>query len=192
MSLDQEIASVINFALISAGNPTPYYWNVPEGFIVPAMYFPVPEIESSGATLYDYALTYIMFVTVFAKESQDAHELAFLVLNAIKKRRGAIPLIDENGEYTGRIIRLGHPTSKIVEGKLGTVQLMLSWESPRSYHYEEQLKTRNPKFNIMRKAFARATGEPDPETDEDPELDEYPELSEDPELDEESEHDEDT
>jgi len=167
--LEQEVASIIKFALESAGNPSPYYWEVPEGFIVPAIYFPVPEIDSSGYTLYAYALTYTMFVKAFHSDVRGAHELAQCVLNAVKERRGVIPLIDKNGAYTGERVRLHDPTSKTIEGSTGTVQIMLSWESSRAYLYEEVKKSGSVVFDLHRRgAFAKATGVPDPETSASP------------------------
>ena len=34
--LEQDMASIIKFVLENAENPAPYYWNVPENFMVPA------------------------------------------------------------------------------------------------------------------------------------------------------------
>ena len=63
--LEQEIASAIKFILESAGRPTPYYHNVPQGFLVPAVYFPPPEIISAGDTLLTYSLEYSWYVKFF-------------------------------------------------------------------------------------------------------------------------------
>ena len=38
--LEKEVASIIKFILDSAGNPVPYYHNMPENFVVPSVYFP--------------------------------------------------------------------------------------------------------------------------------------------------------
>ena len=50
--LEQEMASIIKFVLDRAGGPSPYYWNVPRHFCVPAAYFPTPEIDTGGAEPY--------------------------------------------------------------------------------------------------------------------------------------------
>ena len=47
--LEQDLASIMSFLTIHSGNPAPYYKNVPEQFRVPAVYFPRPEIGSSGS-----------------------------------------------------------------------------------------------------------------------------------------------
>ena len=46
-ALEQEIASVIRFILDSVPGITPYYWDIPEGFVVPSVFFPQPELTSS-------------------------------------------------------------------------------------------------------------------------------------------------
>ena len=40
-ALEQEIASVIRFILDSVPGITPYYWDIPEGFVVPSVFFPL-------------------------------------------------------------------------------------------------------------------------------------------------------
>lgn len=53
------MASVIRFVLEASENPYPYYEEIPEGFLVPAVYFPVPEVETDNDTLSTYKLTYV-------------------------------------------------------------------------------------------------------------------------------------
>lgn len=54
--LEQDLASIMRFLTEKSGSPAPYYNNVPEQFRIPAVYFPRPEIGSSGDTLNTYAL----------------------------------------------------------------------------------------------------------------------------------------
>lgn len=129
--LEQEIASAIKFILESAGNPAPYYWNVPQDFAVPAVYFPVPEITSGGDTLSSYNLNYSWYIKFFHKDTQSAHELAFSALTELQSRRNLIPLINETGELTGRGFRTHDPELKKIDD--GAVQLTLTWDSPRPY-----------------------------------------------------------
>lgn len=65
--LEQEVASVIKYIIEKSGNPYPYYNEVPEDFIVPAVYFPVPEIVTGADTLSTYKLTYLWFIGFFIK-----------------------------------------------------------------------------------------------------------------------------
>lgn len=129
--LEQEIASAIKFILESAGGATPYYYSVPQGFLVPAVYFPPPEIISAGDTLLTYSLTYSWYVKFFHKDTQKAQTLALATLTALQSRKNIVPLIDENGKATGRGFRMMDPLLKPLEN---AVQLTLMWKSPRPYN----------------------------------------------------------
>lgn len=83
--LEQEIASIMMFVLGRTGNPTPYYYEVPEGFLVPAVYFPVPEIVSRGDTFATYALEYNWYIKFFHSSTLLSHEMALTALTAIKE-----------------------------------------------------------------------------------------------------------
>ena len=54
-ALEQEIASVIRFILDSVPGITPYYWDIPEGFVVPSVFFPQPELTPLGDTFAPFA-----------------------------------------------------------------------------------------------------------------------------------------
>lgn len=129
--LEQEIASAIRFILDSADGPTPYYYNVPQDFLVPAVYFPQPEILSAGDTLNTYSLEYSWYVKFFHADTQKAQALAFTVLTALQARKNVVPLIDETGAPIGRGFRLLDPTVRPLEN---AAQLTLTWKSPRPYN----------------------------------------------------------
>ena len=90
--LEKEIASIIRFILESCGNPVPYYHNMPESFIVPSVYFPVPEVSQNPDTMSAYGAEYTMFVNFF----HSSTELAGISAN--KRLRQA----DTHGGYIGR------------------------------------------------------------------------------------------
>ena len=56
--LEQEMASIIKYVLDRAGGPSPYYWNVPRHFSIPAAYFPTPELDTGGETFLTYWTLY--------------------------------------------------------------------------------------------------------------------------------------
>ncbi|MEG1894640.1 MAG: hypothetical protein RR162_00270 [Oscillospiraceae bacterium] len=136
--LEQEIASVIKFTLDRANNPSPYYYKVPQSFAVPSAYFPTPEIETRGETFSTYAMSYTWFIKFFHKTTQASYDMALLVLLALKSNRNLVPLIDIEGNPTGKSIRIKDPTLATVED--GTVQLKISWDSRRPYDSEAVLK----------------------------------------------------
>lgn len=132
--LEQEIASIMRFVLDNAAGAAPYYDRLPEGFMVPSIYFPAPEIETRGETFATYALDYAWYIKVFHVNARPAHELALSVLTAIKAARNFIPLIDSTGKQTGKGFRLKDPELKNLDGKPSAVQLALYWSSPRPYN----------------------------------------------------------
>lgn len=136
--LEQETASIIRFVLNSAGNPFPYYEKIPESFAVPAAYFPTPEIVTGGETFCTYAMEYAWYILFFHKNENEAYALALQALTAIRRKRNLIPLIDTDGNKTGKGIRLKDPDIKVIDN--GAAQLHLRWTSRRPYACEEATK----------------------------------------------------
>lgn len=122
-----EIASIMKYIIEKANNPTPYYYNVPEGFIVPAVFFPKPEIDTRGETFNSYAMSYIWNVKFFDKTKQGEYDMAFAVLKAIKDDRNLIPIIDAQGIETNKFARLSDP--KLTEIDDGPIQIEIGFDS---------------------------------------------------------------
>lgn len=134
--LEQEMASIIKFILDSTAGPSPYYWKVPESFRVPAVYFPVPEIVSGADTLLTYSLDYAWYILFFAKNDNGAYALGSQALEAIRKKRNLIPLIDASGDdISGEYVRVNDPDARRLDG--GVCQLSVTWRSRRPYDAEE-------------------------------------------------------
>ena len=138
MLLEQEIASIMAFALHYADNPSPYYYDVPENFKYPAMYFPQPEIDTGGETFRTYAMRYSWYINIFHRTTEDAYALAWKVLTALKQKRNLVPLKNEDGGKDGGGLRLDDPSAKVVD--TGVAQLTLSWTSRRPYDCEQVQK----------------------------------------------------
>lgn len=136
--LEQELASIIKYTLDRARNPSPYYYEVPRSFNVPAVYFPTPEISTGGETFVTYNMDYVWYIKFFHRTSQQAYALGMEVLAAIKGRRNLIPLISKTGEETGAGVRLNDPKLKVLDN--GAAQLTLEWRSRRPYDAEEATK----------------------------------------------------
>ena len=94
-ALEQEIASVTRFILDSVPGITPYYWDIPEGFVVPSVFFPQPELTPLGDTFASYAVEYDWYIRFFASTDEDAYASAAAALNALCAARLLVPLIDE-------------------------------------------------------------------------------------------------
>ena len=131
--MEQELASIAKFILSAVGNNVqPYYRNLPESFRCPAVYFPVPEVTTSGDTFNTYSADYIWFVTFIHSSKQDAYELASTALNTIQQNRRLVPLLSELGSQVGKkYIRLHDPSLRVTAEN--TAVLVVKFTSRRPY-----------------------------------------------------------
>ena len=136
--LDQEIISIMHFVLTHSNNPKPYYNKVPQDFVVPAVFFPQPELSSRGDTLREYALEFSWFIKFFHDTDENAYALGFDVITEIMRKRNVVPLLDENGKLAGRGFRLKDPSLRVIAD--GAAQLFLSWDSRRPYYAPQAIK----------------------------------------------------
>ena len=95
VTLEQEVASIMAFAHSSAGKPAPYYYEVPEQFKTPSIYFPEPEINTRGETFLTYASEYAWYINIFGATSAEAHTLGLRVLTSS-------PSLQRTGQTPGR------------------------------------------------------------------------------------------
>ena len=131
--IEQEMASIIKYVADKAGGPSPYYWNVPQHFSIPAVFFPTPEITSGGETFMTYHLDYAWYIKLFHRSEQGAYSMGQTVLNSIRAPRNLIPLIEERGNVIpGEWVRVDDPSLKVVDD--GAAQLTISWRSRRPYY----------------------------------------------------------
>lgn len=149
MDLEQEVASVIAMAQRVAGDIGYYYWNLPESFRYPALFFPQPEITTNGDTFHSYASEYAWYIKVFAQTTERAHAIALSILTALKRARNYVPLIDEEGKLTGEKLRLKDPSLKGVDA--GVEQITIEWTSRRPYDEPQPPKVQIARFHFTEK-----------------------------------------
>lgn len=153
-ALEQEIASVIRFILDSVPGITPYYWDIAEGFVVPSVFFPQPELTPLGDTFASYSVEYDWYIKFFASTDEDAYASAAAALNAICAARLLVPLIDEAGAAVGGGVRLKDPGG-VKRLDTGTAQLTLHWDSRRPYNRVDCQKVMH--YNLDLKAAEEKT-----------------------------------
>lgn len=145
LELEQEMASIIKFVLERAGKIAPYYWEVPEHFVVPSAYFPMPEIDTGGETFLTYSMDYTWYIKIFHRTKEKAYSLGLAIITAIRATRNLVPLIAQDGsEIEGCWVRLNDPKLEMLDG--GTAQLTLSWRSRRPYNETEAQRSQS--FNV--------------------------------------------
>lgn len=146
--LEAELAGVMKF-ILGAVQVTPYYHEIPRDFVVPAVYFPHPEITSSGDTLSGYRLSYTWFIKFIATTTPLAYEAARQAVAAIMDARRLIPLYTADGKATGYGFRVEDPSISKVER--GRYQMALAWDSPRCYTEQEAQKMMHYELNLYSK-----------------------------------------
>ena len=145
--LEQEMASIIKYVLDRAGGPSPYYWNVPRHFSIPAAYFPTPELDTGGETFLTYWTDFVWYIKLFHRTGQGAYSAGSAVLQAIRAGRNLIPLIaQDGGEIEGEWVRVNDPKLKVLDD--GAAQLTMSWRSRRPYKDVADGATRAQAFNV--------------------------------------------
>lgn len=145
--MEQEVASAANFINEAVGEDvSPYYWEIPASFLVPAVYYPSPSIDSAGDALDTYRTSYMWLIKFFHKSDAEAQNLARAALFAIKGAHNCIPLKNEDGSDVGKCFRVRDPSIKQVER--GAWQLELRWDSPRFYPKSDVLKAMKFRFSV--------------------------------------------
>ena len=156
MVLEQEIASIIKFLLNSTGNPSPYYYEVPQSFAVPAAFFPQADIDTGGETLITYNMDYTIFVKFFSNTTEGAYRLGLMAVTAIRGKRNLIPLITGDGEdIPGQGLRINDPDMKMLDD--GAAQVRISWRSRRPHDDEACPKMAAYNLNSIAKTVDAAT-----------------------------------
>lgn len=122
--LEFEIAAIYYFvaAIIEAHT---YFEEVPKDMITPCVFYPTPNPEGIGHSMNAYATEFAMYVKFMDKSTMRAYQLGEKVLQSIMAGRRKIPLVDENGELTGKCFRVNMPKLKKVE--TGVYQMEISW-----------------------------------------------------------------
>ena len=150
--MEQIEASIARYIVNALGDDVfPYYNELPEGFKVPAVYFPERETDSDAESLSSYALEEAWFVQIFAGSDSEAGDMAKHCLKRIVDSHYLIPLVDEEGEKTGRGIRLSGAQTKRIDK--GIYQLYVTWDEIYLYgdSEKENPKVQKIKINVKLK-----------------------------------------
>lgn len=129
--MEQEIASIIKAVLDSAGNPMPYYHEIPQDFFSPCIFFPEPDVRTAGDTLCSYRLDFSLDIMFRAEQNNEAHRMAMNTVAVLKGAGNLVALLDESGQETGDYIRTGEMSVKVLDSC--SAELSLQWVSRRPY-----------------------------------------------------------
>ncbi len=141
---EQVIASIIKFVLDNSDEVTPYYYRVPENFIVPAVYFPVPFVDTRSGTYSSYIKNYNFNILFFDSSSNLAYCKATKVLELLNSNRNKVPIVDKDGQNTGKTVRINEMS--ITNGDNEVVLLKLNFDM--HLPYKEDTETKVQEFFI--------------------------------------------
>ncbi|MDO7787128.1 hypothetical protein P6N53_07850 [Desulforamulus aquiferis] len=110
---------------------TVYTKRVPQNFTVPCIYIP-PPVESDGSdTVSTFLKTYTLGVKIFHVDSQQAVEKVQEIADAIRVGRYLIPILTQDGNQTGKCIRIKRADVRSADE--GVAILSLTWNSRYKY-----------------------------------------------------------
>lgn len=134
--MEQISAGIAKFVLEQCGEQVfPYYNDLKQGFRVPAVFFPRVENDNEPSDLDSYSMGYSWFIKFFHTSTEMAYNLAKNVLNKLVGGRYYIPIVDEQGENTGKNIRIKRAEIKKVDDCV--YQMWLVWSE--IYEYDDVL-----------------------------------------------------
>jgi hypothetical protein len=96
------------------------------------MYFPDPVILDGPFTSAVYSKSYEMYIKVFDTDTAKAFKAAENICERIRNRRYLIPLINPDGTFAQRLIRIKHAGTRPIESDVqnqGLVQIDIGWDT---------------------------------------------------------------
>lgn len=140
--LGQVLASAVRYIQDNSGIcAAPYFGEVPEDFIVPSMYFPIPRVGSRKATLSSYCCTLSMECWFMAMDEWEAYRHASGVQRCLLRDGCAIPMVGRDGEASGWSVRATDPEVRKIDGR--TVRLSFGLSHYFSFQGEAAEKVGN-------------------------------------------------
>lgn len=160
--LGQCFASAVCYIQNHSGiEAPPYFDKVPEAFMVPSVYFPVPRVICRKATLASYRSTVIMECWFMAADEWEAYRHALIVRDCLLEDRCAIPVLKKDGSRDRWAVRITEPEVRKVDTR--TVKLAFDLKHYFSFQPENGAKAENILFhsfvktNMLRQIWTDAT-----------------------------------
>ena len=114
--LEQSIGSVVRYIKDRDGESIKAYFDeVPEGYAVPSLYFPVPYIECRKVSLRSFRISIMMEVWVMDRSNWEAEKRAAALRDSLLLDDLVIPVRALDGKLTGKSIRTLEPTQRKID-----------------------------------------------------------------------------
>lgn len=133
---EQVLASAVKYVQENCKEELNFYFDeIPENFLVPALYFPVPQVISKKVTLASYASTLFLEVWFLAKEEWKAYSYARNVQESILQAECMLPIVKKDGTKEDWSLRVTEPEVQKIDQR--TIQLSFALKNYFSFGKEE-------------------------------------------------------
>ena len=171
---EQVLASAVKYVQENCKEELNFYFDeIPENFLVPALYFPVPQVISKKVTLASYASTLFLEVWFLAKEEWKAYSYARNVQESILQAECMLPIVKKDGTKEDWSLRVTEPEVQKIDQRTGLGQKLINkgkeegkaenilWEGVLrqeevSKVWEEATKQQRKKEEVQKKCLQRA------------------------------------
>ncbi len=132
MAITQEAASLVHFINgLKLKIKKSYFGEIPEGFTVPCIYYPTPEVIRRGFSTSGYEKESIIYIKVFDKTSMDSDCIAQQIVEGIMQAKRNIPIYGEDGNETDTAFHVYTVNTRNLE--TGVTQVEISYKTYTSY-----------------------------------------------------------
>lgn len=140
--ITQEVASLAHFInALGLEIKKSYFGEIPEGFAVPSVYYPVPETINRGYSISGYERESVIYLKVFAKDSMESDYIAQAIIAGIMQAGRNIPIYGEHGDLTLIAFHIYKINSRNLEP--GVTQIEISYKTQTAYVGEDGQKALN-------------------------------------------------
>lgn len=134
--LGQVLASAVKYVQENCEEELNFYFDeIPENFLVPALYFPVPQVTSKKVTLASYASTLFFEVWFLAKDEWKAYSYARNVQEYLLQAGCVLPVVEKDGTLADWFLRVTEPEVQKIDQR--TIQLSFALKNYFSFGQEE-------------------------------------------------------
>ncbi len=144
-NLGQSLASAVSYIQNhSSIEALPYFDEIPEAFVVPSIYFPVPRVICKKVTLASFCFTVMVNCQFMAVDQWEAYQYAADVRDHLLVDHCAIPILKKDGLPEGNYMRITEPEIRKIDNR--SIQLSFDLKQYVSFAETEEMKAEDIKF----------------------------------------------
>lgn len=141
-NLGQSLASAVSYIQNhSSIEALLYFDEIPEEFVVPSIYFPVPRVICKKVTLASFCFTVMVNCQFMAVDQWEAYQYAADVRDHLLVDHCAIPILKKDGLPEGNYMRITEPEIRNIDHR--SVQLSFDLKQYVSFEKTEEVKAKD-------------------------------------------------